>query len=173
MRKLHDRGVRRRADRRRGPAGIRRRPRRRAARSAQRQGAFAGARLRVPLDGSRAGKAQAGLTVAPMLQGRQADGSIRTRFGEGVELRLTGERGPQMAFGGRTLAQLTDGRTGPDGRKLGVSTIGWVAIGVGVAAIARRRRRSGLPGNQLHQFRLRRGIEAARPIAAQPGGEEI
>jgi hypothetical protein len=102
---------------------------------AQRQGAFAGARLRIPLSGSRAGKAQAGLTVAPILQGRQADGSIRTRFGEGVELRMTGERGPQMAFGGRSLAQLTEGRTGPDGRKMGVSTIGWIAIGVGVAAI--------------------------------------
>lgn len=102
---------------------------------AQRQGAFAGARLRIPLDGSRAGKAQAGLTVAPILQGRQADGSIRTRFGEGVELRLTGERGPQMAFGGRSLAQLTEGRAGPDGRRMGVSTIGWIAIGVGVAAV--------------------------------------
>ncbi len=102
---------------------------------AQRQGAFAGARLRIPLNGSRAGKAQAGLTVAPIVQGRQADGSIRTRFGEGVELRLTGETGPQMAFGGRSLAQLTEGRTGPDGRKLGVSTIGWIAIGVGVAAV--------------------------------------
>ena len=102
---------------------------------AQRQGAFAGARLRIPLSGSRAGKAQAGLTIAPLLQGRQADGSIRTRFGEGVELRLTGEKGPQMAFGGRSLAQLTEGRTGPDGRKAGVSTIGWIAIGVGVAAI--------------------------------------
>ena len=105
---------------------------------AQRQGAFAGARLRIPLDGSRAGKAQAGLTVAPIVQGRQADGSIRTRFGEGVEFRLTGmpgEKGPQMAIGGRSLAQLTEGRTGPDGRKMGVSTIGWVAIGVGVAAV--------------------------------------
>jgi hypothetical protein len=102
---------------------------------AQRQGAFAGARLRVPLDGARAGKAQAGLTVAPILQARQADGSVRTRFGEGVELRLSGTTRPQLAFGGRTLAQLTQGRTGPDGRKLGISTIGWVAIGVGVAAV--------------------------------------
>lgn len=102
---------------------------------AQRRGAFAGARLRVPLDGARAGKAQAGLTVAPIVQGRQADGSIRTRFGEGLELRLSGTARPQLAFGGRSLAQLTEGRDGPGGRKMGISTIGWVAIGVGVAAV--------------------------------------
>jgi hypothetical protein len=101
----------------------------------QRRGAFAGARLRVPLDGARAGKAQAGLTVAPIVQGRKADGSIRTRFGEGLELRLSGTARPQLAFGGRSLAQLTQGRAGPDGRKTGISTIGWVAIGVGVAAV--------------------------------------
>ncbi len=102
---------------------------------AQRQGAFAGARLRVPLNGTGAGKVRAGLTVAPILQGRGADGSIRTRFGEGVELRFSGATKPELAFGGRSLAQLTEGRTGPDGRKLGISTIGWVAIGVGVAAV--------------------------------------
>jgi hypothetical protein len=101
----------------------------------QRQGAFAGARLRIPLSGTIAGKAHAGLTVAPIVQGRQSDGSIRTRFGEGLELRLAGTSRPQLAFGGRSLAQLSQGRTGPDGRKLGISTIGWVAIGVGVVAV--------------------------------------
>jgi hypothetical protein len=102
---------------------------------AARQGAFAGARIRIALDGSRARKPRAGLTVAPILQGRQADGSIRTRFGEGMELRLAGEVKPRLAFGGRTLVELRQGRGGPDGRRLGVSTIGWIAIGVGVAAI--------------------------------------
>jgi hypothetical protein len=102
---------------------------------ASRQGAFAGARLRIPLDGTQARKAQAGLTIAPVTQGRQADGRVTTRFGEGMELRLSGAAKPELAFGGRSLAQLTQGRTGPDGRKLGLSTIGWVAIGVGVAAV--------------------------------------
>jgi len=103
---------------------------------AARQGAFAGARFRVALDGTSARKAQAGLTLAPVLQGRQADGRMVTRFGEGMELRLAGgETKPQLAFGGRTLAQLTEGRQGPSGRKAGVSTLGWVAIGVGVAAL--------------------------------------
>ena len=103
---------------------------------AARQGAFAGARFRVALDGTGTRKAQAGLTLAPMLQGRQADGRTVTRFGEGMELRLTGgESKPKLAFGGRTLAQLAEGRQGPGGRKAGVSTLGWVAIGVGVAAV--------------------------------------
>ena len=104
--------------------------------ASQRHGAFAGARLRIPLDGTKARKAQAGLTLAPMIQGRSADGSQRTRFGEGLELRLAGDSAkPELAFGGRSLAQLKEGRTGPDGRKLGVSTLGWVAIGVGAALI--------------------------------------
>ena len=103
---------------------------------AARQGAFAGARFRVALDGNRARKAQAGLTLAPVLQGRTADGRTLTRFGEGMELRLTGgEAKPKLAFGGRTLAQLAEGRQGPNGRKAGVSTLGWIAIGVGVAAV--------------------------------------
>ena len=107
---------------------------------AQRQGAFAGARLRIALDGTSARKVKAGLTVAPIVQGRQADGSIRTRFGEGTELRLTGAK-PQFALGGRPISQLAQdsqlaqGGAGPEGRKAGISTIGWVAIGVGVAAL--------------------------------------
>src|SRR5688572_19866563 len=103
--------------------------------TAQRQGAFAGARLRLRLDGTSARKVRAGLTVAPISQGRGADGSQRTRFGEGGELRLAGAARPQLALGGRSLAQLREGAAGPDGRKAGISTIGWVAIGVGVAAV--------------------------------------
>jgi hypothetical protein len=104
-----------------------------AAPAAQRQGAFAGARFRIPLDGAGARNARAGLTLAPMVQGRRADGSIGTRFAEGMELRLSGEAGPRLALGGRSLSDI---RTGPDGRKVGISTLGWVAIGVGVALVA-------------------------------------
>lgn len=103
---------------------------------AARQGAFAGARIRVPLDGAGTRKTRASLAVAPIVQGRAADGRIVTRFGEGMELRLTGAAKPQLALAGRPLSQIAQGRTGPDGRKAGISTLGWVAIGVGVAAIA-------------------------------------
>jgi hypothetical protein len=89
--------------------------------ASQRQGAFAGARLRVPLGGGeKAGKARAALTMAPVLHGRQADGSMRTRFGEGVELAFTGK--PRLSLAGRPVSQIAPGRTGPDGRKLGTST---------------------------------------------------
>ena len=99
----------------------------------QQHGAFAGARLRIPLGGAAGDrKARAGLTMAPVTQGRQTDGSIRTRFGEGVEYRFAGGSKPELAFGGRSMSQ---GRAGPDGRKMGISTLGWVGIGVGVVAV--------------------------------------
>lgn len=100
-----------------------------------RQGAFAGGRLRIPLDGAGTRKAKASLAVAPIVQGRRSDGSMRTRLGEGLELRIAGQSRPELALGGRPLSQIVEGRTGPDGRKAGISTIGWVAIGVGVVAI--------------------------------------
>lgn len=42
----------------------------------------------------------------------------------------------RIPFGGPAREPVrAQGRTGPDGRKLGVSTLGWIAIGVGVAAV--------------------------------------
>ena len=101
----------------------------------QRHGAFAGARLRVPLGSGHDEKVRAGLTVAPMAQSRGSDGSIRTRFGEGMEFGLAGREKAGLRIGGRSIAQLTEGRTGPDGKKLGISTLGWIGIGVGVAIV--------------------------------------
>ena len=103
--------------------------------SAQQRGAFAGARLRMPLGGAEAGKARATLAVAPTLHGQRSDGSVRVRFGEGVELGASRGEEPRLSFGGRPLSQLTEGKQGPQGRKAGISTVGWVAIGVGTAAL--------------------------------------
>ena len=102
--------------------------------STQRHGAFAGARMRVPLGGPAGQKVRGGLTMAPVLQGRQADGRVRTRFGEGMEFGLSGRDRIALTIGGTPVSQLSRG-TGPDGRKMGVSTVGWVAIGVGVVAV--------------------------------------
>jgi hypothetical protein len=110
--------------------------------SSQRQlGAFAGARLRIPLGGSESGKARAGLALAPTLHSLRSDGSLRTRHADGVELSLAGQRKMQLTLAGRPVSQLAAGRRAPEGQKLGVSTVGWVAIGVGtivllVAALA-------------------------------------
>lgn len=104
--------------------------------AAQRQGTFAGARMRISLDGASARKVQAGLTLAPVMHARQSDGGSHTRFGEGVELRLASAAKPGLAVAGRSLAQLAGGPGSPKGRKAGVSTIGWIAIGVGTVALA-------------------------------------
>jgi len=89
--------------------------------AAQQHGAFAGARLRLPLGGA-GHKARAGLSVAPIAQGRQADGSVRTRIGEGMELGFAGRDKAELSLAGRPVAQIVQGPAGPDGEKLGTST---------------------------------------------------
>ena len=105
--------------------------------SAQRQGAFAGAQLRVPLGSTKAQKPRIGLTVAPLRQSQGADGRVRTGFGQGLELGL-GESGkPALSLAGQRVDRLMLGPAGkaPEGQRAGVSTLGWVAIGVGAVAL--------------------------------------
>jgi hypothetical protein len=104
---------------------------------AQRQGAFAGARLRVPLGGDNSSKVRAGLTIAPLVQGRSSSGEIRTRLGEGLEFGIAGQaRKPGLSIAGTPVSQLAQGKAGPTGARKGVSTLGWVAIGVGVVLVS-------------------------------------
>jgi hypothetical protein len=94
-----------------------------------RMGAFAGARLRIRLgEGQRV---RAGLAVAPALHGTQ-DGARQLRIGEGLEYGLTDRRPAGVSLGGH---RISDMGTGPDGRRQNVSTLGWVAIGVGVVVL--------------------------------------
>ena len=88
---------------------------------AQRTGAFAGFRLRLPLDGE-AGRQpiRAGLTLAPTFQTESRSGEVRP---------------VRLSFAGTPVSRLAQGPAGPDGQRAGVSTIGWVAIGVGVVAV--------------------------------------
>ena len=103
----------------------------------QQAGAFAGLRLRVPLDGeARQRSIRAGLTLAPTMHSRTAGGESQMRIGEGLELGINGRRPVQLSIGGTPVNRLAQGRTGPDGRRLGVSTLGWVAIGAGVVVVA-------------------------------------
>jgi hypothetical protein len=103
---------------------------------AQRQGAFAGARLRVPLAGAKGQKPRAGLAIAPIAQGRQADGSVRTRFGEGLELGFAGRDKPILAYGGQPVARLAQGPVGTDGRRANVSTGKGLLIVGGIVVVA-------------------------------------
>jgi hypothetical protein len=92
-------------------------------------GAFAGARLRVPLGGAKERKVRAGLTLAPVVALRQADGKPRTRFAEGVEMGFSAGK-PRLSLGGLPLS-----RRGPEGRKLGISPTEGLAIGVGLVVL--------------------------------------
>ena len=98
-------------------------------------GSFAGARLRMPLGATEGRKLRAGLAVAPMLRNQRADGEVRTRLGEGVELAFGGGSKARFALGGQSLSRLTQSGSSPDGRKLGLSTAGWLGIGVGVIVL--------------------------------------
>jgi hypothetical protein len=96
-------------------------------------GAFAGARLRVPLGGGQE-KPQAGLALTSTLRSG-ATGELR--FARGAELGFSGNEAPlRLTLAGQPVSRLAQGRGGPQGHKLGVSTLGWVAIGVGVVAVA-------------------------------------
>ena len=99
----------------------------------QQMGAFAGFRLRVPLDGN-AGERQirAGLAVAPAMHSRTLDGETRLRIGEGVELGVAERQKLRLSVAGTPVSQLTQGPVGPDGQRLGVSNVGWIAIGAGI-----------------------------------------
>ncbi|MFL6846609.1 MAG: hypothetical protein ACJ8ER_17220 [Allosphingosinicella sp.] len=93
--------------------------------------AFAGARLRVPLGGRE--KPQAGLALTSTMRSGPTG---ELRFAKGAELGFSGDDTLRLSFAGRPVSTLVRGQSGPEGRKLGVSTIGWVAIGVGVALVA-------------------------------------
>lgn len=102
----------------------------------QQAGAFAGVRLRVPLDGAaRQRSIRAGLTLAPTMHSRTAAGEAHMRIGEGFELGIAWREPVRLSIGGTPVSRLAQGRNGPDGQRLGVSTLGWIAIGVGAAAI--------------------------------------
>ena len=96
-------------------------------------GVFAGFRLRVPLAGeTRSQPIRAGLAVAPTVQSRALNGGeVRTRFGEGLEFGVNGRQPIGLSVAGTPVSQLVQGPNGPQGDKAGVSTLGWVAIGVG------------------------------------------
>jgi hypothetical protein len=94
--------------------------------------AFAGARLRVPLGGGRE-KAQAGLALTSTLRNGPTG---ELRFAKGAELGFSGgDSKLDLSLAGRPVSRLAAGGRGPDGRKHGFSTAGWIAIGASAAII--------------------------------------
>lgn len=101
-------------------------------------GTFAGLRLRMPMGGSRAGQTpRLGLAVAPTVHSMNESGEARIRVGEGLELGFTGRQPLRLTLAGQDLSRL--GAAQQDGEDEnhhgGPSTLGWIAIGVGVAAV--------------------------------------
>jgi hypothetical protein len=93
--------------------------------------AFAGARLRVPLGGKQE-KPQAGLALTSTLRSG-ATGELR--FAKGAELGFSGDEKLRLTLAGRPISKLAPGGTAGDGRKLGVSTLGWIGIGAAVVVV--------------------------------------
>jgi hypothetical protein len=105
-----------------------------ASAATQRHGAFAGARLRVPLGGTDR-EVRAGLAAAPLVQNRGADGSLQTRFGDGVEFGFAGRKPAGLSLGGTRLSDLGQRRDGPGGTRLGTSTGKGLAIVGGIVLL--------------------------------------
>lgn len=100
-------------------------------RQESRMGAFAGARLRIALGERSRDRVRAGVMVAPSLH-RMEDGATRLRIGEGLEYGFTERRSAGVSVAGH---RISDAQQAPDGSRQGVSTLGWVAIGVGVVVV--------------------------------------
>jgi hypothetical protein len=95
-------------------------------------GLFAGSRLRIALGHRGSERVRAGIAIAPTLH-RMGDGGSRLRIGEGLEYGLTDRRSPAVAIAGYRISEL---QRFPKGPHQNVSTVGWVAIGVGVVVLA-------------------------------------
>lgn len=104
-----------------------------------RAGGFAGARLRLPLGKRAEERPLVGLAIAPTLSRISNDGRVRTTVGEGLALNFGRHAKPSLTLAGRpageALGLKSEGKA-ETGQKLGISTVGWVAIGVGATALA-------------------------------------
>jgi len=97
-------------------------------------GAFAGARLRLPLGRRQESRARVGLALAPISQSRAIDGRGTLRYGEGFEYGFAGREAASLRVAGYRVGPggaLSDAR----GQRLGVSTIGAAAIVGGVIVV--------------------------------------
>jgi hypothetical protein len=104
----------------------------------QRAGAFAGLRLRMPLDGPQRRQVRAGFALAPTFGTRGMNGESRLRIGEGLELGITGRQPVRLLLAGQDVRRLGAAQRGEgqeNDRGGGPSTLGWIAIGVGAAVV--------------------------------------
>lgn len=101
-----------------------------------RPGTFVGARLTI--GGRTGGRPSAALTIAPTQNRISGNGSSSMIIGEGIALNLTAGARPTLTLAGvraNTALGLQRDRELDSDRKLGMSTAGWIAVGVGSAAL--------------------------------------
>lgn len=101
-----------------------------------RPGTFVGARLTI--GGKSGGRPSAALTVAPTRNSISHGGMPSMKIGEGIALNLTPGARPTLTLAGvraDTALGLRRGLSVDSDKKLGVSTGGWIAIGLGTAAV--------------------------------------
>ena len=100
-------------------------------------GAFAGAQLRLSLGAES--RASAGLALAPMTRSVRGDGQVRLAVGEGLGFVSVGGGAPTFNLAGKPLRQVARAAQDEDGDKEddddGISTLGWVGIGVGALVV--------------------------------------
>ena len=102
-----------------------------------RHGTFVGARLSI--GGKTGRRPSAALTVAPTQNRISSNGMTAMRIGEGIALNLTSGSRPTLTLAGVRADRALGLREAADDNvkgKLGISTGGWIAIGVGVVALA-------------------------------------
>lgn len=101
-----------------------------------RLGAFAGARFRVAIGGERAGEARLGLAIAGVDHRRSADGSLRTRFADGVEYGFAAKHGVGLSLAGQPVGVSKDRLYASGGGGISPSLIVAGIVGVVVLGAA-------------------------------------
>jgi len=102
----------------------------------QRAGAFAGFRVRMPLDGPQRRQLRAGLAVAPTLSTRDMRGDSRTRIGEGLEFGYRSRRPLSFSVAGRDLPGVRLGAQQADDDHHGLSTGEILLIAGGIIVVS-------------------------------------
>ena len=98
-----------------------------------RPGAFIGAQFKMSFGGQARPQPRTQLTLAPTRSSLSNSGQVTTRIGEGLALDFTSKAKPTLTLAGTRV----DTALHPQhGRRLGISDTGWVAIGLGVVAVA-------------------------------------
>jgi opacity protein-like surface antigen len=101
-------------------------------------GAFVGAQLHVGFRGKTIERPRATLGIAPTFSRMSTHAGVHTSIGEGLALSFGAKSKPELTFGGvradRALGFTSENGRAADGKQ-GVSTAGWIGIGVGTLLV--------------------------------------